>query len=119
MTGTPASAPVLRSAAAYLEYQTLQGFINSLYGGTGLFLFNDVNDNTATAQGFGQGGQGDGVTTTFQLVRTFGGFTERLSVPSRLAGGLAGRVSGPGSGCHVSRMRSWTRKPAPTSRPAN
>ena len=69
----------LRSAAAYLEWQQLAGFINSMYGGTGLFLFDDPNDDTAIAQSFGAG---DGVTTTFQLVRTLGGFTEPVYFPN-------------------------------------
>lgn len=70
----------LRTAAAFLEWQTLAGFINSLNGGTGAFLYNDVNDNTATNQVFGTG---DGVTTTFQLVRTLGAFVEPVFFPDQ------------------------------------
>jgi uncharacterized protein (TIGR02217 family) len=68
----------LRSAAAYLEWQQLAGFINQLTGGTGAFLFQDPNDYQATAQTFGIG---DGVTTTFQLVRSLGGFVEPVFAP--------------------------------------
>jgi hypothetical protein len=68
----------LRSDAANLEWQTFTGFINSLQVGSGLFLYSDPDDNSANAQNFGDG---DGVTTTFQLVRTLGGFTEPVFFP--------------------------------------
>lgn len=70
---------LLRTAAAYLEWQTLQGFINQQLGGAGLWLYDDVNDDTATAQSFGTG---DGATTAFQLVRTLGGFGEPVFFPN-------------------------------------
>ena len=73
----------LRTAATLLEWQQLAGFINALAGGTGLFLYNNVNDNTVTAQLFGQG---DGTSTTFQLVRTLGSFTEPIFFPDLTAG---------------------------------
>jgi uncharacterized protein (TIGR02217 family) len=62
----------LRSDALTLEWQTLEGFINGVQGAYGLFAYSDPNDNAVTNQQFGQG---DGVTTTFQLVRSLGGFT--------------------------------------------
>lgn len=62
----------LRADPSLVEWQTLEGFINSMAGGYGLFGFNDVNDNSATAIGIGIS---DGVTTQFQLVRSLGGFT--------------------------------------------
>lgn len=55
------------------EWKTLQGFINQLMGGVGAFLYDDPNDDAAVA---GPVGIGDGATTTFQLTRTLGGFTE-------------------------------------------
>lgn len=70
---------VLRTAAAYLEWQTLQGFINQQLGGAGLWLYDDVNDDTAAAQTFGTG---DGASTAFQLVRTLGGFGEPVFSPN-------------------------------------
>ena len=73
----------LRAGSGYgitaTEWQTLEGFIKALYGGQGMFLFSDPNDNAATAQLFGTG---DGVTTTFQLVRTLGSFTEPVFFPN-------------------------------------
>lgn len=63
----------LRSDAAYQEWQTLVGFFNQVGGQAGLFLFDDPLDDSVTDQA---NGQGDGSTTTFQLVRSLGGFTE-------------------------------------------
>ena len=66
----------LRSDAVNAELQSLAGFVNSVLGPASLWAFNDTvtPDNAVTAQAFGTG---DGVTTgPFQLVRTFGGFTE-------------------------------------------
>jgi len=68
----------LRTAAAYLEWQQLAGFINQMNGQAGLFLYNDPNDNTASVQTFGTG---DGSSTTFQLVRTLGSFIEPVFFP--------------------------------------
>jgi uncharacterized protein (TIGR02217 family) len=70
---------VLRTAAAYLEWQTLQGFINQQLGGAGLWLYDDVNDDAVATQRFGTG---DGAATDFQLVRTLGGFTEPVFFPT-------------------------------------
>ena len=55
------------------ELRTLVGFFNSRQGSFDSFLFNDPDDNSVTAQSFGTG---NGTTTQFQLVRTFGGFTD-------------------------------------------
>ena len=60
----------LRSASAYLEWQTLEGFYNSVNGPAGLWAYDDPNDDTVSSEGFGVG---DGATTNFQLVRAFGG----------------------------------------------
>jgi len=71
----------LRTAAAFTEWQQLSGFINQLFGGSGLFLYNDVNDNSSgTNQSFGTG---DAVTPTFQLVRSLGGFIEPVFFPDQ------------------------------------
>jgi hypothetical protein len=64
----------LRSDSVNLEWQQLQGFINSLNGAVGLFGFTDPDDNSVSGQGFGEG---DGTTLgPFQLVRALGGFAE-------------------------------------------
>lgn len=70
---------VLREAAAYLEWQTMLGFYNSVLGDCYLFRFNDVSDNTATAESFGSG---DGTSTVFQLTRAGSfGFAEPVYAP--------------------------------------
>lgn len=65
---------MLRSDSVNLEWQQLQGFINSLFGTVLLFGYTDPDDNSVTGQVFGEG---DGSTTgPFQLVRTLGNFVE-------------------------------------------
>ena len=54
------------------ELRTLEGFFLQRYGSFDSFLWTDPDDNSATAQ---QIGTGDGTTTAFQLVRSWGGFT--------------------------------------------
>ena len=69
------SFSVLRTAAAYQEFQSLVGFINSVAGQYANFLYNDTNtpDNSVTTQAIGVG---DGTTTVFPLVRSYGGYSE-------------------------------------------
>lgn len=55
------------------ELRTLVGFFNSRRGSFDSFLFADLDDATASGENFGLG---NGSTTQFQLVRTFGGFVE-------------------------------------------
>lgn len=64
---------VLRARTAFPEMQALAAFYNARSGAYDSWLFNDVDDNSVTLQQFGVG---DGVTTQFQLVRSFGGYTE-------------------------------------------
>lgn len=65
---------VLRAAAAFGQLQTLLGFYNGVGGRAGVFQYDDPQDDTApTDQPFGTG---DGTTTAFQLVRTYGAFVE-------------------------------------------
>ena len=64
---------ILRSDAAHTELQQLFDFYNARLGPYDTWLFNDPDDNTATAQQFGVG---DGTTTVFQLARTLGVFYE-------------------------------------------
>jgi len=69
----------LRAAPLFEEWQQLDSFINSVSGAGSMFLFNDPNDNTASAQDFGLG---DGVTTEFQLVRALDGFVVPVFTPN-------------------------------------
>lgn len=64
---------VLRARSALTEMQQLAGFFMQRSGSFDTWLYTDPDDNTVTAQGFGTG---DGTTLAFQLVRSFGGFTE-------------------------------------------
>lgn len=58
-------------------WQTLLGFYNARQGSFDDFLYSDPTDGYL----FNQIGTGDGVTTTFQLSRTYGGFTEPIYNP--------------------------------------
>jgi len=64
---------LLRAGQGRTELQTMMGFFNQMYGDGDTWLYDDPDDNTATAQEFGVG---DATTLAFQLVRTFGGFSE-------------------------------------------
>jgi uncharacterized protein (TIGR02217 family) len=65
----------------------LQGFFNQMAGQFQVFLFDDVNNGDEPGAGpwDSVAGQpiatGDGTTTTFQLIRTTGGFTEAIQAP--------------------------------------
>ncbi len=59
----------------YNSLQTLVGFFNQCYGKALVFQFIDPDDNSVIGQPFGAG---DGTTTTFQLCRTLGGFTDNV-----------------------------------------
>jgi uncharacterized protein (TIGR02217 family) len=67
------SYDVLRSNIAYAEFQTLLGFFLQVGGAADTWLFNDWEDNCVYNQVIGTG---DGSTTSFQMCRTLGGFTE-------------------------------------------
>lgn len=61
------------------DFNTLAGFFQQRFGAYDSFLLDDVianpPDNYVVAQSLGVG---DGVTTTFQLTRTQGGFTQPI-----------------------------------------
>ena len=58
------------------ELQTLMGFYLSRQGGFDSFLYKDPSDNLIASQGIGIG---DGNTKSFQLIRTYGGYTEPVN----------------------------------------
>jgi uncharacterized protein (TIGR02217 family) len=60
------------------EIRTLLGFFLARKGSFDSFLFEDPDDNSVAGQ---QIGIGDGSTITFQILRTFGGFTEPILAP--------------------------------------
>lgn len=69
----------LRSDPTNAEWQNLVGFFNGRKGGFDSFLFDDVDDDTVVGQTLGIGA---GAATTFQLVRTLGGFVEPIYAPN-------------------------------------
>jgi uncharacterized protein (TIGR02217 family) len=71
-------APGAQNVSGYSDLQFLEGFYNQQQGRFGAFLFTDATDNSVIGQ---QVAIGDGTTTTFQLVRTRGGFTEPVQAP--------------------------------------
>lgn len=70
---------VLRSDATILDFQTLVGFYNNVKANGNIFTYTDPYDNTSAVQPIGTG---DGATTDFQLIRSFGGFVEPVFVPT-------------------------------------
>jgi uncharacterized protein (TIGR02217 family) len=69
---------VLRSNASYNELQQLAGFFNARQGRFDTFLYQDADDYIVSGQTIGQG---DGVSVSFPLLRSFGGFNEFILAP--------------------------------------
>ncbi len=69
---------VLREYSSFNELQELQGFFNTMHGQVDTFLFADPHDAIASVQTLGTG---NGVTTDFQLIRSYGGFVEPVFAP--------------------------------------
>ena len=67
----------LRQGQGTTDLSQMVGFFNARWGDADSFLFDDVDDNTVTAQTIGVG---DGANKLYQLVRTFGGFVEPVFV---------------------------------------
>lgn len=63
----------LRSYGGQTELAQVIGFINSLQGMAGLFVFTDTEDNSVTNQTFAVA---SGSQSAFQLTRTYGGYSE-------------------------------------------
>lgn len=70
------------SGTIYAEFAALAGFFNLRQGGFDPFLYADPDDSGVTAQAIGIG---DGATTSFQLVRGFGGFVEPILAPNAVS----------------------------------
>lgn len=73
---------VLRDDLLNNELRTLAGFFLVRKGMFDSFLYTWTADSTVTDQVFGVG---DGVTTSFQLVRSFGGFVEPVQNVNAIA----------------------------------
>ncbi len=66
----------LRDTYTYNEFKTLLNFFKARQGSFDSFLFSDPDDNYVANELIGTG---DGVTTLFQLTRTYGGVDEPVS----------------------------------------
>ncbi len=82
---------VLRAAGSFTEYQQLVGFINARRGRFDDFLYLDPRDYLVSDQAFGTG---DGVTTSFELVRSLGGFVEPVGAAMAATIKVAGVTTG-------------------------
>lgn len=84
------SFEVLRTKASINELEKLAGFFNERRGSFDSFLYEDPTDNKVTDQLIGNVVQG---VTRYQLVRSYGGFTEPVlavkGVPVVKVGGVA------------------------------
>lgn len=67
------SFSTLRSSVSLPEFQQLMAFINLTGGGFTPFYFTDPDDNAVSGQILGIG---NGTTSAFQLIRSFGGFVD-------------------------------------------
>lgn len=69
----------LRTLYRYRELQSLMSFYNQVQGSWDSWLYDDPTDDFAWNV---QIGTGDGVTTSFQLVRPYGSFSENVANPN-------------------------------------
>lgn len=67
------------SGTAYSEFAQLAGFFDLRQGMFDSFLYADADDNAVTGQAIATG---DGATTAFAFVRSFGGFAEPILAPN-------------------------------------
>lgn len=58
----------------YTDFSQLMGFYSQRFGGFDSFLYKDEDDNAVVNQPIAIA---DGATTTFRMIRTFGGFAQR------------------------------------------
>jgi len=65
-------------ADTYAELETLAGFYNSRFGRAYPFAYQDADDNAVLGTVFAVG---DGATSRFQLLRSYGGFVEPVRAP--------------------------------------
>jgi uncharacterized protein (TIGR02217 family) len=73
------------------EFRTLLAFFLARQGSFDAFQFEDIDDNAVQAQAIGIG---DGSNQVFQLIRTFGGFTEPVLAPKLAPGEVVIKVGG-------------------------
>lgn len=68
----------MASTLSVRDWRTVEGFYNQMSGGAKIFQYQDYYDNTVTDASLGTG---DGSSTAFQLIRSFGGFVEPITMP--------------------------------------
>lgn len=68
-----------RRLGTFAEFAQMAAFFNARSGPVDSFLYQDMDDNAVTGQALGPG---DGTTTSFQLVRAFGGYVEPVFAPN-------------------------------------
>ena len=78
------------SGASYAEFAQLAGFFDLRQGSFDSFLYADADDNAVTGHGLGTG---DGTSTSFQLLRGFGGFVEPILAPNVVSAVYLGGVA--------------------------
>lgn len=66
-------------SSSYTEFSQLEGFFEKLLGGWDSFLYADPDDGVVVGQNIAVG---NGVTTAFQLQRTFGGASCPILAPN-------------------------------------
>ncbi|WP_034302546.1 DUF2460 domain-containing protein [Herbaspirillum sp. RV1423] len=102
----------LRNGIAGNDLNTLTGFFLARQGAFDSFLFTEPSDCTVTDAQFAVG---DGVTKSFQLVRSLGAFVEAVQNVNILTNIKAGGTLVPGSSYTVSPTGLVTFTTAPTS----
>lgn len=85
------------------DYQTLIGFINARQGSFDSFLYQDTWDNFISSQAIGTG---NGSSTVFQLVKTFGGFIEPVLAPN-LSSAITVYLNGVSSTASSYTINGW------------
>jgi len=94
-----------RRLGTFAEFAQLVGFFNARSGPVDSFLYQDMDDNAVTGQALGIG---DGVTTSFQLVRAFGGFIEPVLAPNAVSKVYLAGVAQSGSSYAVNAWGTTT-----------
>ena len=111
------SFELLRAGIGYAEFQALCGFFVKHQGAFDSWLYSDPSDNAVTGQAIGTG---NGVTTSFQLVRSFGSGSNVFAEPMQAINGapvirVAGVVKTAGTDYSVSATGLVTFGTAPAS----
>ncbi len=105
--------PGAQNVTGTSDLQALVGFFNQNGGPFGgVFWFNDPNDNTVPASSPQQIGVGDGATKSFQLLRTYGGFTEPVQAPQTWTIYLNGVAQSSGFTVSSTGLLTFTTAPA-------